>query len=263
MIHKGEKHLTKIYLVLLWLMSYSFGATRKQTTDELLQGLCFDTLHKPEWWSYVWCYKSHVSQIKYNRELNIVDTQHSLGRYTVDDSSDHTQRFVSVEKECKRRNSADLVSRTAEVHLKCCNLNKITMYKMYGLADVYEAKKRTFIDYVQEPEPGCSYILSVCCEAVCQISPQAESVKVEDKLTRSHLNDEIEFVRSQNFVDIDEQEELRDRVKLMFMDGYDAYMKYAYPKVRRQQPSTVAKPKYFASRVNFARYLVKEVNLIL
>lgn len=133
---------------------------------DILQGVCFDSFHHPEWWSYIWCYNSAVKQVHVNINTGVIEAENDLGTFVPSSSTSHFHIYESNSKSCASGSGSDiLMKRRTKVLVKCCDSTVIQSYQHFS-SEMYNSKHRTFIDVVYEPSP-CSYVMEVCSELLC------------------------------------------------------------------------------------------------
>lgn len=136
---------------------------------DILQGLCFDSFHQPEWWSFIWCYKSVIKQIHINPNTGIFEAENDLGSRLSPSSTPYSHMYESDLKQCSTgTGNSILVKRRTKIQIKCCDSTTIKNYQHFA-NDMYNSKHKTFIEVVYEVSP-CSYVFQVCSELVCHHS---------------------------------------------------------------------------------------------
>jgi hypothetical protein len=249
------------FLLLLLAHNYEGLADNNDllATDVLsiLTDKCFDTVHLPGWWSYVWCFRDEVRQIHYDQ--SIIETNNLIGKFMEQESSLHKEIYRRNISDCQSASGQPLIRRT-EVAISCCR-DSVHSSDMYHK---FEPKVEfgTYIESVTERLP-CMYSMLVCSDLVCppvmvsistaggvstpvdighyrRLNKDAEEdLLIED--TEDAAPDFVEFivdqinhvsdVGSNPFLSKVEQSAHLDRVRAMFHHGYDMYMQHAQPEV--------------------------------
>lgn len=237
---------------------------------ESISDECYDFKVKGEWWSYTWCPSKSLDQFHFHRHgRNHPSITNHIGTYKKREFNLAEQSIGELYEhqlsDCRPEGYAISIKRTARVDIRCCTIDDKTRRK---LNLTYQTQ--TFIENVSEPSP-CVYQVNVCSQSLCfktfedvskkkivmKPKPEASTMsilpphsqqskneekptaasfhRIEDKKKITGLKTNIKPASSTTIVSkpvtVEEQEELLQRVKEMFIHGYDSYMKYAFPEV--------------------------------
>ena len=99
--------------------------TVTRVLSDALTGVCIDSMNRPEWWTYQWCFQNTTSQLHYDHNLREIVTEIGLGTFQEEGSRlPFHQHFRHSVAECvpKGATQEDAVVRTADVHLRCCSV---------------------------------------------------------------------------------------------------------------------------------------------
>lgn len=208
-----------------------------------------------DYWSYQWCHKKSVSQYHFNLQTNKVDALNNIGSHVPQNdiiNPDIVENwFLSEESSCVPDNKKEAKQRSAKVNIFCCKSD-------FGERDLFFAS-------VKEQIP-CHYEINICANVLCYWMSPAEieivgllesKKKVEPKKLNlkksqaSSINSANEASNLSNRrhnskaatdeasvqsgiekpLSGQEQKDLRERVRAMFIHGYDNYMSHAFPAV--------------------------------
>jgi mannosidase alpha-like ER degradation enhancer 2 len=144
---------------------------------QALNGTCFDTSYRPEWWSYQWCYLRHARQFHFSQETKTVESKSNLGKYRKENSRDvFHQYFAETKKDCDpdidvhgKGSQQRSIARTADVDIHCCPTQHMLQHAKLKTTGP-SIEHTTFIDQVIENRK-CHYEILVCSSLVCRDQP--------------------------------------------------------------------------------------------
>lgn len=261
-----------ITILLFWSLQTIFNFRPLTATSSLpdvipllrsmssLEGKCFDTIYKLDWWSYVWCYKKEVRQV--HLESQAIESENFLGSFIPHESTPVHHVYRGNVADCEKE-SGEMVIREVSVDIICCGHDIVAGHRRSGRAEAQT--QQTFIERYWEQET-CSYRLSVCCQLICASQFEKSQTGVHDDTVATAVFDtnsifgptrggdkhhhqhpptpasSEDLVSTQNSSrDVSPQQQLEylERVRVLFTHGYDSYMKHALPAVITVHLSTV------------------------
>ncbi|KAJ8599271.1 hypothetical protein CTAYLR_006786 [Chrysophaeum taylorii] len=230
----------------------------------LLEDSCYSYHPRPgEWWGYTWCHRRDVKQF-HESEDDETRVEYSLGAFSASKTSAEkakrgvasTHVFVDGDV-CVRPRAEDddefrrkgrnadaskigaallqqqqKTRRQATVTFACCR----NASSRPGDGAGYEAKNErryvaVWVASVRESRP-CEYDITVCTRALaCAFDEEidfpsaAAAARVEKKSRRGTDDDDDDLRR----MSAGARRAYRDAAKRMFVEAYDAYMRYAFP----------------------------------
>ena len=236
---------------------------RDGSPDDVLAPLkskCFDTSHVPGWWSYIWCFRDSVEQLHYDSSRDVIEANKLIGNYIGEESQSQKEVYRRKIADCQSA-PGTYVPRRADVTISCCRDEKWSaMHDRFRENSVFG----TFIESVTEPSP-CVYMLRVCSDLICStISNPRVLAETTSRLLKTRgcdkslddederddtsapsqhgfvdfIVDQIDYISDKGSIKGDaylsEASQLLqlDRVRNIFIHGYDMYMEHAQPQAR-------------------------------
>ena len=215
-----------------FLTSTNSHKTDKNNANLLnkLNIMCLDSTHLNEYWTYVLCYKQHITQVHINKDSDndIINSEHQnkfdeyIKSSTISKSNDHTiQYYRSHNSHC----SADGITytqRVMQVQYKCCDNTAILNYIHLTSSNIYETHQYTFIESITEPNI-CTYMMNICTELLCSTSKSHPDAHLklnspspssyQSNLTDADVADPLTDLSSPMIMSVTQQSDLKERVR--------------------------------------------------
>ena len=212
--------------------SYKANKNNENVLNKL-NNICLDSSHLNDYWTYILCYKQHITQVHIDKESNnnIINSEHqnnfdeyieSPSASSSSKSNDNTlQYYRSHNSDC----SADGITytqRNMQVQYKCCEHMRILNYIHLTSSNIYETHQYTFIESITEPNT-CTYIMNICTELLCSTSksPLNTHLKLnspspspyQSNLTDADVADPSTDLSAPMIMSVAQQSDLKERVR--------------------------------------------------
>lgn len=172
---------------------------------------------------YLLCFYRSVFQINYDFKSNAVTETNVLGHYNENESSGSVQVYYSPDENCKN-DDLSVNSTKVTVKIECCveNNDEKSIPSVSGLTGAARNSK-AYISTVSQYD-ACHYHIMVCSPLICadQTMFQTDIAVVHPPVTRKELVFDVSK---------EDQEDLKNRTKEMFLHAYHSYMENAFPHV--------------------------------
>ena len=214
-----------------FLTSTNSYKTNKNDANLLnkLDNICLDSTHLNEYWTYILCYKQHITQVHIDKDSNnnIIngERQNIFEKYIESPATFPSSKLNDNAIQYYRSHNSDCsadgvtyIQRNMQVQYKCCDNIAILNYIHLTSSNAYETHQYTFIESITEPNT-CNYIMNICTELLC--SPSKSPLNTHMKLNslspspyHSNLTDaDVVDPLSPMIMSVTQQSDLKERVR--------------------------------------------------